>query len=101
MKIKRLRLPAQPFLIHRLSSETIAAVHRAVVARLERNLAGLSALCTYGIKHLACAVSAWIVVLTLDTTGLAALRFVCKILFSIKLLLTGRKSEFLSAIPAD
>lgn len=86
-----------------LSSETVAAIYRAVIAGLKRNLAGLSAICTNCIVHLTrTAVAARItVILAFVAAGLTALGLVCEAFFSIKLLLAGGKSEFLSAILAD
>ncbi len=82
-----------------LLSEAIAAIYRAVAVRFERNLTRLSALCADRIVHLACTVIT--VALTCVTACFATLRLVCKSLFSIKFLLAGSKSEFLSAIFAD
>ena len=82
-----------------LSSETVAAVYRAVAAGLEWNLAGFSALCAYRIIHLTAAFPG--VSPARVTAGFTALWFVCKAFFSKKLLLAGSKREFLSAIFAD
>lgn len=79
--------------------EALAAVNRTIVARLERNLARLTAACTYCIKHLTCLNSACI--LTGIAARLATLRLICEAFFSIKFLLTGSENEFLSAILAD
>lgn len=87
-----------------LSFEAVAAIHRAVTARLKRNLAGLATPGAYCVEHLAgttVAAARVGVTLACDTAGLAALRFVCEAFLSIKLLLTSSKSEFLSAILAD
>ena len=78
--------------------EAVAAVNRAVCARLERNLARLAALGAYCIVHLTSAAR---VAFARHTAGFAALRLICKVLFGVKLLLAGSKREFLSAILAD
>ena len=79
--------------------KAFAAVNRAVITRLERNLASLSALRAYCIIHLAClnAVCCFASI----AARFATLRLICEALFSIKFLLTGSKGEFLSAIFAD
>jgi hypothetical protein len=85
-----------------LSSETVAAINRAIGAGLERNLAGFSALGTNCIIHLtSTTISARVVPLACITAGLTTLRLVGETLFSEKLLFVGGESEFLSAIFAD
>ena len=80
-------------------SEAVAAVYGTVGARLEGNLAGLSALCADSVEHLACAVVGS--VFTLCAAFLAALGLVGEALLGIKFLLAGSESEFLSAFLAD
>ena len=81
-------------------SEAIAAVYRAVGAGLKGNLALLAALGANGVKHLTLAALA-VSVLSCHTAISAALRLVSETFFSVELLLTCSKSEFLSAILAD
>ena len=78
--------------------EAIAAENRTVCLRFERNLTGFAALGAYRVIHLARAA---LIALASHTAGLAALRLVCKVLFGVKLLLAGSKSEFLPAFLAD
>ena len=81
-------------------SETVAAVNRTVGAGLEGNLALLAALGANGVKHLTLAALAGSV-LSCHTAISAALGLVGETFFSVKLLLSGSESEFLSAILAD
>ena len=80
-------------------SEAIAAVDGTIGARLEGNLAGLSALCADCVKHLTCTVMVGI--FTLCAAFLATLRLVGEALLGVKLLLAGSEGEFLSAFLAD
>jgi hypothetical protein len=82
-----------------LSSETVAAINRAIGAGLERNLAGLSAGGADCVVHL--AASAACILLACSSAGLAALRLVSEAFLRVKLLLAGSKGEFLAAILAD
>ena len=81
-------------------SETVAAVNGTVGARLEGNLALLAALGANGVKHLTLAALAGSV-LSCHTAISAALGLVGETFFSVKLLLSGSESEFLSAFLAD
>ena len=80
--------------------EALAAIHGAVIVRLEGNLARLAAVGAHSVKHLAAA--------TLPTACLAgrtavtaSLGLVLKALLGVKLLLAGSKHEFPSAVLAD
>ena len=85
-----------------LSAETIAAVHRTVVAGLEGHLAGLAALGANSVIHLAAATLTTAgVAFACIAAGLAALRLVGEALFSKELLFAGCEGELLSAILAD
>lgn len=92
-----------PFAIQNSLSlaETIAAVNRTVVARLERNAAGLATGSADCLEHLASAAIATRVLLASVAAGLAALRFVGEAFFREEFLLTRGKGEFLPAILAD
>lgn len=65
------------------------------------NLTGLPAGSAYSVEHFTGAVVAAGGVFPRHTAFLTALRFVRKTFFSVKLLLAGSKSEFLSAFLAD
>ena len=77
--------------------EAIAAVDGAVVSRLERDLGGCPALRADRVKHLTVIAAGG---LTACTAVLAANGFVLESLLRVKLLLAGRKDEFLTAILA-
>jgi len=81
-------------------SEAIAAVNRTVGAGLKGNLALLAALGANGVKHLTFAALT-VSILSCHAAISAALRLVSETFFSVELLLTCSKSEFLSAILAD
>jgi hypothetical protein len=81
-----------------LFAKAFAAIDRAVVAGLERNLAGFSALGADGFKHF--SLSSTRVGFTGVTAGLATLRFIGESFFGIELLFVGRKDEFCSAFLA-
>lgn len=68
--------------------------------RLERNLAGISALGASSVIHLTCTALATLGLAVL-TASLASLGLIGKALLDIKFLLTCSKGEFLSAIFAD
>ena len=77
--------------------EAIAAIHRTVVSRLERNLAGLSARSTNSVKHLAGSSSA---IFTRCTAGRASLGFISESFFFEEILLACSECEFLPAVYA-
>lgn len=81
--------------------EALAAVYRAILTGLERNLARISAACANCIIHLALEPAFASLGFTLVTASLATKGLVLKTLLGIKFLLSGSKSEFLSAIFAD
>ena len=83
-----------------LAAEAIAAIDRTVVMGFKGNLACLTASGANGVIHLTFGAFATSVLASL-TAGLTTLGFVGEALFSIKFLLTGGESEFLSAILAD
>jgi hypothetical protein len=94
-------LEARPeILVALLSSfaEAIAAVYGAVVAGLERNLAGYSTLGADGLKHF--SLSSTRVGLAGITAGFATLRLVGESFFGVKFLFVSRKNEFGSAFLA-
>lgn len=82
--------------------EAIAAIDRAVVARLERNLAVFSACGADSVKHLTVRTTsaAVRVVLACITAGLATLGLVIETLFCVELLLSGGECELLSTVLA-
>ena len=80
--------------------KTVAAIYRTLTAGLERNLAGCSALCAYSIIHLA-GFAALAIVLASIAACLATLGLIGETLLSVKFLLSGSESEFLSAFLAD
>ena len=80
--------------------EALAAVNGAIVVRLEGNLALLTALCANSGEHLAGASLAT-ACLTSGAAVTASLGLVGEALLSIKFLLSGSESEFLSAFLAD
>ena len=77
--------------------ETIAAINRAVVSRLERNLARNPAGSADSVKHLTRPSAA---VFTGITAGFASLRLVCEPFFREKLLLICCEGELLIAVSA-
>ena len=79
-----------------LLSETLAAIYRSVITRLERNDSFLSAACAYSCEHFSVSRC----VLLCISALLAALRLVCEALFRIEFLLTGGEYEFISAVLA-
>ena len=81
-----------------LASEAVAAIDRAVIARLEGNLAGLAAVGADSVEHLARRAGDAFAGIA---AGFAALGLVGEALLGVKLLLTGGENEFLSAILAD
>jgi hypothetical protein len=83
-----------------LVAEAIAAIDRTVIMGFKGNLACLTASGANGVIHLTFGAFATSVLASL-TAGLTTLGFVGETLFSIKFLLTGGESEFLSAILAD
>ena len=83
-----------------LSAEAIAAIHRSVAARLERNLAGASAISADCVKHHA-LFAATGALLARGAAIFAALRFVGEPFFREELLLAGGEGEVLPAIFAD
>lgn len=87
-----------------LSTETIAAVNGAVIAGLERNLAGFAAIGANGVVHLTVTATATTGAgspLAGVTARFAALGLIVEALLSKELLLSGCESELLSAILAD
>ena len=88
----RINLFNQLFLILSLLKAS-AAINGLVLTGLERNLCNPTAIIANSFKH-------GIVFLGL-TASLTTLRLVHKALFSIELLLSGRKNEFLIAVLAD
>jgi len=86
---------------HLLSfAKTIAAIHRTIVAGLERHLAGLPAFGAHRVVHLASTFTASATLAGI-AAGLAALRLILEATLSIKFLFTGGKGEFLTAVFAD
>jgi hypothetical protein len=77
--------------------EASAAVHGTVVSGLERDFGGSAALCTDRIEHLTVAAARC---LSAGAAVFAADRFVLEPFLRVKLLLAGRKDEFLTAILA-
>jgi hypothetical protein len=81
--------------------EALAAVYRAILTGLERNLARISAACANCIIHLTLGLTLASLCLTLVAASFATKGLVLKTLLGIKFLLSGSKSEFLSTIFAD
>ncbi len=79
-----------------LLCETLAAVNRPVITRLERNYSFLSAACANGCEHFSVSRC----VLLRIPALLAALRLVCEAFFGIEFLFTGGEYEFVSAVLA-
>ena len=73
--------------------EALTAINRAVLTRLERNLAGFAAGCTNCIKHLAGSL---VGLLAGVTALLAALGFILESAGCVEFLLTGGENEFLT-----
>jgi len=86
-----------------LIRKTIAAINRTVASGLERNLAAPAAVRASCVKHfaLASATAAASVVLRDVAARLAPCRLVREAFFREEILLTCRKHELLSAVPAD
>jgi hypothetical protein len=78
-----------------LPGEAIAAIYRAIVPGLKRNLALFSAGSAYGVEHLALRAP---VVFTRAAAGFASSGLVCEPFFLKEILLGRRKYEFLTAI---
>ena len=76
------------------SGEALAAVNRSVVARLERNLCFLTAVCAYGGEHFFRFLGA---VLSLVTACFASLGLVLEASFRVEFLLTCGENEFVAA----
>ena len=76
-------------------AEAIAAVHRAVVLRFERNFCFFTALCTDDLVHLA-LLAALAAAAALVATITAASRFVLEALLSVEFLFTGGEDELLA-----
>ena len=93
--------PVPLFVFTLLFLEALAAIYRAILTGLERNLAVVSAACTNCIIHLALCLAFASLCLALVAASLATEGLVLKSLLGIKFLLSGSKSEFLSAIFAD
>jgi len=79
----------------------IVTIYRAILARLEGNLAGISASCANCLIHLAFGSCFASLCLALVAASFATKGLVLKTLLGIKFLLSCSKSEFLSAIFAD
>jgi hypothetical protein len=77
--------------------EAVAAVDGTVVSGLERDLGGRPALCADRIEHLAVVAACG---LAAGAAIFAADRLVLEPFLRVKLLLAGRKDEFLTAILA-
>jgi hypothetical protein len=82
-------------------AETIAAINRAIITGLERNLAGSAAFRANGIIHLALAAVAAGVPFAGIPAGLAPLRFVGEPSLSIKFLFLRGENEFLATVYAN
>ena len=95
------RLKADLLFFTLLLLEALAAVYRAILTRLKRNLTRISAACANCIIHLALGSTLASLCLTLVAASFATKGLVLKTLLGIKFLLSGSKSEFLSAIFAD
>ena len=76
----------------------LAAVNRAVVFRLKRNLACGAAVGAYSVVHHAGCLDCRFFG---RSAFLASYRFVLKAFFGIKFLLTGSKNKFFAAVFAN
>ena len=83
------------FLLH--FSVAFAAVHRSVVAGLERNQCLFTALETSGGEEFSLGLAS---VFALITASLASLRLILEALFCIEFLFTGSENELVSAVLA-
>ena len=85
-------------LLFLLLCEALAAIHRAILARAERNLCFAAARCTGSNEHFTLGPGC---ILTGVAASFAALGLVYKALRFIKLLLAGSENEFLATLFAD
>ena len=78
--------------------KALAAINRTVFPRLKGNLAGCAAVGANSVVHFAGTASGGF---SCATASFAALGLIDKSLFSIELLFTGCKDEFVPTILAD
>jgi len=86
-----------------LARKTITAINGAITSGLERNLAAPAAVSAGRVKHfaLAPATAAASVVFHDVAASLTARRLIGEAFFREEILLTCRKHELLSTVPAD